>query len=76
MTTNDDEFVVVGDFTVEFALRGVVFQQVSKGVVVGKVVDGNDVAKFFVAHGAQNVASDASESVDGVFRHMIDSVDG
>ncbi len=71
VTAHDDEFFVVSNFTLELALGGVVLEQMGECVVVGKVVDGNDVAKFFVAHGAQNVASDASESVDGVFRHNV-----
>ena len=65
LTTHLDGVIVVGDFFGEASEDGVVFQEVSKGLVVSEVVDGNHLE---VSAGcnerAEVVASNAAEAVD------------
>ena len=57
------------DGAVELALRGVVLKQVSGGSDGGKVVDGNNLLKLSLGHGAKHVATNATETVNSVFSH-------
>ena len=69
MTAHDDVLLVVADLAVEAAMHAVPLKQVGEGLGVSQVVDGGEVFDLGLAHGAQDIASDAAESVDSEFRH-------
>ena len=57
---------VIRHFDIEIAdaVDGVVLQQVSSGGFVAQIVDGDHLDLGIVGHGAEDEASDATESVD------------
>ena len=52
------------DIKIADAVDGVVLQQVSSGGFVAQIVDGDHLDRGIVGHGAEDEASDATESVD------------
>src|SRR5205823_14082865 len=72
----DDILVIVSDFAVEFAVHRIPFQQMSEGVRVSEIIDGEDLLDLFLRHGAKDVASDAPETVNCVVGHRKVSVKG
>src|SRR5438034_11244104 len=76
VTAYDDVFVVITDFAVEFAVHRIPFQQVSEGVRVSEIIDGEDLLDLLLRHGAKDVASDAPETVNCVVGHSKVSVKG
>ena len=69
MPADDDVFVVITDFAVEFAVHRIPFEQMSEGVRVCEIVDSEDLLDLFLRHRAKDVASDAPETVDCVIGH-------
>ncbi|GAA1514064.1 hypothetical protein GCM10009761_15070 [Agromyces terreus] len=68
---DDDVVVVVVDGRVEAARDGVVLEQVRERLVVGEVVDRDDLEVCTLGEcGAEVVAADAAEAVDAdLYRH-------
>ena len=71
MPAHDDVLRVVADLAVETTVRAVPFEQVGQGRGVRQVVDGRNLLDLGLAHGAQDVASDATEAVDSEFWHSV-----
>ena len=69
MTAHDDVLFVESDFAVEFAMDRVPFEKMRESLCIGQIVDCADALDLFLGHGAQDVASDASEAVDSVISH-------
>jgi hypothetical protein len=60
-----------GDLVWQIAQDGIVFQQVSQGFGVGKVVDRHEFDVAVIERSSKHVSPDASESVDAYFyRHF------
>ena len=65
LAVDDDALVIVGHLTLEATRDRVVLQQVSKGLVVGQVVNGDDLdVRALLESGAEEVTADAAEAVD------------
>ncbi len=70
VTVDGDGFVVVADLGIEYALRGVVFEEMRKGLVVGQIVDSHDLLEFAFFHEAtEDHSTDSSESIDCIVCH-------
>ena len=72
VTVNDQIITLDGNFTVKLALRGVILEQVGDRFDRSQVIDGNNLVAFFLGHGAQYVATNASKTVNSVFGHKIE----
>ena len=65
LAVDDDALVIVGDLALEATRDRVVLQQVSEGLVVGEVVNGDDLdVRALLESSAEEVAADAAEAVD------------
>ena len=53
-------------------VRGVILVQVGDRFDRSQVIDGNNLVAFFLGHGAQYVATNASKTVNSVFGHKIE----
>jgi hypothetical protein len=62
-------FVVEADLAVELPLHRVPLDEVGEGLVVGEVVDRDDVLDLLLGHRAHDVAPDPPEAVDSDFGH-------
>ena len=71
MAAHDDVFVVVTDLAVELAMHGVPFEQMDQRMRICEIVNCADLLDLFLCHGAQHVASDATEAVDSVIWHKL-----
>ena len=65
----DTDERIVADLAVKLAVDGILLQQVRECERVGEIVDRADTADVFLRHRAQNIAPDASETVDAVVSH-------
>ena len=65
LAVDDDALVIVGDLALEATRDRVVLQQVSEGLVVGEVVNGDDLdVRALLESGAEEVTANAAEAVD------------
>ena len=70
VAVDGDRFVIVADLGVEDTLARVVFEQVREGLVVGQVVDGDNLLKLTLfRETAENHSANSSESIDCVVCH-------
>ena len=70
MAVDGDRFVIVADLGVEDTLARIVFEQVREGLVVGQVVDRDNLLKLTLfRETAENHSANSSESIDCVVCH-------
>src|SRR5579864_4745718 len=69
VAAHDDVLLIVADLAVEFTVDRVPLEQVGECFRFSNVVDRLNALDLFLAHGAQNVPTNASEAVDSEVSH-------